>query len=139
MDHRYIDFVTSHYALVGLMVALFVAFVITELQRSGKSVSPQSLTALVNSHNALVIDVRDPAEFKQGHITGSENVPYSRIGERAAELKKDLDRPIVIVCKMGQVAGSAVQQLKAAGLTQVYKLDGGISGWKSASLPLVKK
>jgi len=40
---------------------------------------------------------------------------------------------------MGQVAGSVGQQLKAAGLTRVYRLDGGISNWKAQSLPVVRK
>lgn len=136
---QFVSFLANHYLLAGAFAALLVAFIITELQRGGLAVSPQGLTALMNSGNALVLDVRDPAEFKQGHITGSQNLPYSRIGERLEELKKDLERPIVVVCKMGQVAGSAAGQLKAAGLTKVYKLDGGISNWKAQSLPLVKK
>jgi len=138
MDQQYIDFVVHHYILVGLFAALLAAFIASELQRAGKAVSPQGLTALINSHNALVLDVRDAAEFRQGHITGSQNLPYAKVAERLEELKKELDRPIVVVCKMGQAAGGVTQQLKAAGLTRVYKLDGGISNWKSQSMPLVK-
>jgi rhodanese-related sulfurtransferase len=76
---------------------------------------------------------------KPGHISGSENIPYSRISERLEELKKDLTRPIVVICNIGQTAGAVGGQLKVAGLTQVYRLEGGISNWKSQSLPLVKK
>ncbi len=136
---RFLEFVVNHYALSAAFVALLIAFIYTELARGGKALSPQALTALVNGKNARVIDVRDVAEFKQGHITGSENVPYSRISEKLEELKKDITRPIVVVCKMGQVAGSVTSQLKAAGLPEVYKLDGGISNWKAQALPLVKK
>lgn len=136
---RFLEFLLNHYLLTGTFVALFIAFVINEMARGGKSVSPQGLTTLVNQKNARVVDVRDATEFRNGHITGSENIPYSRLAEHLADLKSDLARPIVIVCNMGQVAGSVGQQLKAAGLTEVYRLDGGISNWKAQSLPLVRK
>ncbi len=136
---RFFEFLQHHYLLAGAFAAVAVAFLINEFARGGKSISPQGLTSLVNQQNARVIDVRDAAEFKAGHISGSENIPVSRIDENLAGLKKDLARPIVIVCNLGQVAGSVGQKLKAAGLTQVYKLEGGISNWKGQSLPLVKK
>lgn len=136
---RFFEFLLNHYLLSGAFVAVTIAFLINEFARGGKSVSPQGLSQLVNQQNARVIDVRDPAEFKAGHITGSENIPVSRIDESLAGLKKDLARPIVIVCNLGQAAGSVGLKLKTAGLTQVYKLEGGISNWKSQSLPLVKK
>ncbi|MGC4094330.1 MAG: rhodanese-like domain-containing protein [Polyangiaceae bacterium] len=136
---RFFEFLQNHYLLAGGFIAVAIAFLINEFARGGKSISPQGLTSLVNQQNARVIDVRDPADFKAGHISGSENIPVSRIDENLAGLKKDLERPIVIVCNLGQVAGSIGQKLKAAGLTQVYKLEGGISNWKGLSLPLVKK
>lgn len=138
MDSHLIDFVVHHAILVGLFAVLLAIFIAGELQRAGKAVSPQGLTALINGANALVLDVRDAAEFRQGHITGSQNIPYAKVAERIDELKKQAERPIVVVCKIGQVAGTVTQQLKAAGLQHVYKLDGGISNWKSQSLPLVK-
>lgn len=136
---RLLEFVANHYLLAGTFVALLLAWIVTEMARGGKNVSPQGLSQLVNQQNARLIDVRDPAEFKAGHISGSENIPYSRVSERLEELKKDLQRPIVVICNIGQTAGTVGGQLKTAGLTQVYKLEGGISNWKSQSLPLVKK
>lgn len=136
---RFLEFAANHYILFSLLVALVIAYIVTEMARGGQAVSPQALSALANRENARIIDVRDAAEFKAGHITGSENIPYARIAERLDELKKDLERPIVIVCNLGQVAGTVGRQLKAAGLTRVYKLEGGISNWKGQSLPLVKK
>lgn len=136
---RFTEFLLNHYLLASTFVVLAIAFVLNEIARGGKSVSPQGLSQLVNRENARLIDLRDAAEFRSGHITGSENIPYAKLGEHIAQLKKDPARPIVMVCNLGQVAGSAGQQLKTAGLPQVYKLDGGISNWKSQSLPLVKK
>lgn len=136
---RFIEFVTNHYLLAGTLAALAIAFLITEFSRGGKSVSPQGLSTLANQHNARLVDIRDAAEFRTGFITGSENIPASQIASHIEQLKTDLTRPIVIICNLGQSAGAVGQQLIAAGLTEVYKLDGGISNWKSQSLPLVKK
>jgi rhodanese-related sulfurtransferase len=136
---RFIEFLLNHYLLAGTFLILLAAYVLNEIARGGKSVSPQGLSQLINKENARVIDVREAAEFRAGHITGSENIPAARIAEHLEQLKTDLARPIVVVCNLGQSAGAVTQQLKSAGLTQVYKLDGGISNWKSQSLPLVKK
>lgn len=134
---RFLEFIANHYWLAGAFSALIIAFITVEILRGGRNLSPQAMTLLMNNREAVVVDVRDPAEFRQGHITGSRNIPYSRLLEQAAELPRD--KPVVIVCNLGQVAGTAARQLKAQGLTEVYKLEGGISNWKSLSLPLVKR
>ncbi len=134
---RFVEFVTHHYLLASTLVGLLIAYILVEMQRGGRSVSPQALTLMVNNSKALVIDLRDPNEFKQGHITGSQNIPYARLAERSPELAKE--RPIILVCQLGQVAGTAARQLKTQGFQDVFQLEGGISNWKGASLPLVKK
>lgn len=138
MDHLF-AFLLHHYLLSGTFVVLLIAFLLNEMARGGQTISPQGLSTLVNQQNARVIDVRDAAEFRSGHIAGSENIPYSRLNDHLPQLKSEPERPIVVVCNIGQTAGAAGQQLRAAGLTQVYRLDGGISGWKGQSLPLVRK
>lgn len=134
---RFIEFLTQHYVLASTLASLLIAFIIVESRRGGRNISPQQLTALVNKQKALVIDLRDPNEFKQGHITGSQNVPYSKIADKSQTFPAD--RPLILVCHLGQVAGAAARELKSRGLQEVYKLEGGISNWKGLSLPLVKK
>lgn len=135
---RFIEFATHHYLLVSTLAVLAVAYFLNELARSGKNISPQALAALVNQHNARLIDIRDAATFRAGHITGSENIPTTKIDDALVQLKSDLTRPIVVICEHGQSAGAVSQKLKAAGLLAVYKLEGGISAWKGLSLPLLK-
>lgn len=136
---RFFEFLLNHYLLSGTFIALGIAFLFNESARGGKTVSPQGLSQLVNRDNALIIDIRDATEFRAGHISGSENIPYAKLADHMGPLKKDLNRPIVVVCNIGQTASAAGQQLRAAGLTQVYRLDGGISNWKGQSLPVVRK
>ncbi len=133
---RVIEFVGNHPYLISAFVALLIAFIITELQRGGRSISPQELSQLVNQQQARVIDLRNTPEYREGHITGSENVPYSQVTEKAAELAK-AGKPIILVCALGQVAGAAGKPLKQAG-ADVYRLSGGISAWRQQGLPLVR-
>ncbi|RZU47010.1 rhodanese-related sulfurtransferase [Fluviicoccus keumensis] len=134
---RFFEFLMHNAVLAGAFFSLLVAYIVVEVMRGGRSVSPQGLSLMVNNHQAIVVDVRDPAEFRLGHITGSRNIPYARLMEQLGELPAD--KALIIVCNMGQVAGTAARQLKAKGLNNVYKLEGGLSNWKSLSLPLVKR
>ena len=91
-----------------------VLFFLLEGQRNGRKISPQSLGILVKAKNAMLIDLRDAKDFREGHISGSRNIPYSQITKHVEELKTS-DRPLVFVCNLGQVAGSALQQVGHAG------------------------
>lgn len=121
--------------LVSALLALLGLFMWTENQRAGESISVHQLTAQVNSANAVVIDLRDSKEFREGHIVEAINIPFAKIAERMNELDKA--RPIVLVDKIGQHSAAAGRQLKQAGF-QVNRLQGGMSEWTGSSLPVVK-
>ena len=131
---RWLEFMGNHPFLFGILVILIVLFFIFEGQRGGRKISPQSLGILVKAKNAMLVDLRDAKDFNEGHVSGSRNIPYSQIANHIEELKS-ADRPIVFICNLGQVAGTALQQV---GHADSYRLDGGISNWKAQGLPLVK-
>lgn len=134
---RFFEFIGNHPFLVSSFIALLIAFVITESQRGGRRISGNELSRLVNQHDARVIDIRNTPEFREGHITGSINVPFSQVSEKAAELVK-LGKPIIVVCALGQVASTAAKTLKQAGAADISFLSDGISGWRQQGLPLVR-
>ena len=131
---RWLEFMGNHPFLFGALAVFIVLFFVFEGQRNGRKISPQSLGILVKAKNAILVDLRDAKDFRDGHISGSRNIPYSQISSHIEELKSS-DRPIVFICNLGQVAGSALQQI---GHADSYRLDGGISNWKTQGLPLVK-
>ena len=135
---QFAEFVTNHWILSMTFVALLVAFFINEMKRTGRSVTSQELVNLVNREKAVVVDVRDSTEYSSGHITDAINIPHSALPSRLSELDKFKERPIVLVCKMGQHAGSMGTILKKAGFKQVAKLKGGLSSWRADNMPLVK-
>lgn len=131
-------YVGNHPILVGMFVLLLVLFVRNEMNRGGASVSAQQLVSLVNSENAVIVDVRDKAEFDSGHIVDAINIPFASLENRADELEKFKEQPLVITCKMGQHSGSAGTLLKKKGFNNVSRLKGGIAEWRGQSLPVVK-
>ncbi|MFT7651458.1 MAG: rhodanese-related sulfurtransferase [Limisphaerales bacterium] len=131
-------FVSSHPYLVGCFVVLLALFIRNEMSRGGASISAQQLVQMVNNENALVLDVRDKAEFDTGHIVDSINIPYANLESRLDELKKHQNRPVVVACKMGQHAGAAGTTLRKNGFEQVSRLRGGLGEWRSQNLPVVK-
>jgi len=135
---RLLEFVVNHPELVGPFVVLVVLFILLETRRGGKTVSTHQLTHLVNREGALVLDVRDSKEFREGHITDARNIPFSTLKESLSQLEKFKDKPVVIVCKMGQHAGAAGRILHENGFKDVRRLSGGLTTWSSEGLPLVK-
>ena len=131
---RWFEFMGNHPFLFGILAVLIVLFFVFEGRRSGRKISPQSLGILVKVKNAILIDLRDAKDFREGHISGSRNIPYSQLASHLEELKSS-DRPLVFICNLGQVAGSALQQV---GHADSYRLDGGVANWKAQGLPLVK-
>ena len=131
---RWLEFMGNHPFLFGTLGVLIVLFFVLEGQRNGRKISAQSLGILVKAKNAMLIYLRDAKDFREGHISGSRNIPYSQLTSHIEELKT-ADRPLVFICNLGQIAGTALQQV---GHSDSYRLDGGVNNWKAQGLPLIK-
>ena len=94
---------------------------------------------LINHKNAFILDVRQPEEYKNGHLLNSQLIPLGNLQARIGELAKYKDRPIVVVCRSGQRSGSACVTLAKQGFTQAYNLAGGVMAWQKANLPTQKQ
>lgn len=87
------------------------------------------------SKKPLLLDVRQPEEFREGHIPGSKLIPLSELNYRLKELPKD--REIVCICRSGNRSGTAARKLVSAGFKS-YNMRGGMNAWQRAGLPLKK-
>ena len=136
---QFIEFVINHPLHGGALLMLASALAFTEMRKGGQSVSTAQLTRIVNQDQGVVIDVREKADFSKGHIVNAINIPYAKIKECADELEKYREKTIIVVDAMGQHSGSVGKALKAEGLANVVRLQGGMSTWTSDSLPVVRK
>jgi rhodanese-related sulfurtransferase len=102
---------------------------------AGPALTTLQATQLINGKHAQVVDVRDAADFARGSLPNAKHIPLAELGTRAPkELKKD--RPVIVLCNAGNIAGRAAAQLRAAGQAEVYVLAGGLNAWREAGLPL---
>lgn len=135
---RILEFAANHFLLVSSFFILWTLFFLNEGRRGGNPLSPQQATNKINREDALVVDVRAEDEYRKGHIPGSINIPYAKLGERINELGEEKARPLIMVCNMGNHASAAGRQLKAQGFENLWRLRGGITAWRADSLPVVK-
>lgn len=100
-----------------------------------------------DSGDAVVIDVREPAEFETGHIPGSINIPrgvlefqvdaHPAVANVSDPALSHKDFPIVVVCRTGGRAALSAVNLQRLGFNDVRSIAGGVIAWGEASLPLV--
>jgi rhodanese-related sulfurtransferase len=83
-----------------------------------------------------IFDVRTPAEFASAHIPGSYNVPLDLLPEHASAISAVVGEPVVLVCRSGARARQAEQSLGTMELPSLHILDGGLSAWDAAGLPV---
>lgn len=76
---------------------------------------------------AVLIDVRLPEEYREGHIPGSKNIPLTSIRE-ISSLADDFELPLFVYCRSGARSSRAVYALESIGYTNVKNL-GGISAY----------
>jgi phage shock protein E len=76
---------------------------------------PKADVKALVAKGALIVDVRSPREFQEGHVKGSVNYPLDSLKMHLAELKKK-NRPIITVCRSGARSGVGQSMLKNHGL-----------------------
>ncbi|MDA1372736.1 MAG: rhodanese-like domain-containing protein [Proteobacteria bacterium] len=136
---QFVEFIGNNLVLAALWVVSLGAIIVYHQRTGSSSVGPQQAVMLINRKDAVVVDIRDKKEFDNGHIVDSINIPFAKLKQRVSELKKHKEKPVVVVCKLGQQSGDAAKTLLEAGHTEVVKLAGGLTEWKAQSLPLVHK
>ena len=133
------SFIQNNWMLILVFVlsgAMLVWPLVSRRLSPMKDVGNVGATQLVNGSNAVLIDVREPAEFAAGRLPKAVNVPLSQIKSRASEVAKFSGRPVVVYCERGQRSRQAGGALAKLGLTDVYTLTGGFRAWKDAGLPV---
>lgn len=93
-----------------------------------------------NKGNAgfVVLDIRTPQEFQDGHIEGAVNVDYYSPTFVAYLEKLDKAKTYFVYCRVGRRSAEAIRVMTQKGFKNIYKTSGDIVAWRAAGLPLVK-
>ena len=122
------------------IVVIIVTFV--SLQCSAKATAQSSVAASpylierVANNEWLLIDVRSPQEFADGHIPGAVNMPHDSTNDYIADLEGHKDKPIIIYCRSGRRAQLAMKVLQDMDFSEVMHLEGDMLGWSAAGLTI---
>ena len=86
----------------------------------------------------IILDVRTPQEFREGHLAGARNMDFFGPGFEREVRALPADAPVLLYCRSGRRSAAAAEVLAEAGRGRVLNMGGGIEGWTKAGLPLEK-
>jgi rhodanese-related sulfurtransferase len=135
---RLAEFITNHHFLfIGLLVVsvLLLQDLISSLFRKFHPTSPVGAVELLND-DATVVDVREPFEFKKGHIANAINIPFGKFDQQIDRLETRKSDPVVVTCKTGSQSSQVCKKLCKSGFQRVYLLQGGMQAWQDLNLPI---
>ena len=137
-----IEFAGNHLFLMGAFVVVLALVIKAEYEHQlgrANQMDPTAAIRLMNNDEAVVLDVREAADFSNGHIKNAKNIPITSLKGQLDNLQKDREKPVLAYCRSGNVSGKACRILKSSGFSDVHNLAGGILSWQDANLPLTKK
>ena len=143
MLHQIIHFAITHWKLASGFLIVAVLLIFEEVKNQGEGsgkLTSAAVTHLINREEAMIVDVRDAAAFREGHIVNAKNVPSSDFDRQQEKLlSTHRDRPVVLVDASGLKTPALLLRMKKAGFQKIFLLKGGIENWKLDGMPVVKK
>ena len=98
--------------------------------------APQARELLDSPEPPLLVDVREPDEWSEGHIPGAVHVPRGYLESRIEQSAPDRSRPVVVYCAGGARSAFAAKTLEELGYENVVSLAGGFTDWKRNGFPI---
>ncbi|WP_448662163.1 rhodanese-like domain-containing protein [Sphingomonas sp. CJ20] len=100
------------------------------------TVTPAEAQRLLASGQAMLIDVREPDEFRAAHIAYAASMPLGQLAALLAEARLPADRTLIFQCQKGGRGGQACALAAPGFAGEIRNLEGGIEGWRAAGLPV---
>jgi rhodanese-related sulfurtransferase len=83
---------------------------------------------------ALLVDVREPDEWRKGHAPKAKLIPLGSLGTRLHDIPRS--REVLLICRSGNRSGTAQRQLLRLGCQSITNVSGGMNAWAHAGLPI---
>ena len=106
----------------------------TSMRGKAGGVPTAEAVRLVNREKGVLVDVSEPEEFAAAHAKGARNVPLSTL--TGTDLPSNKALPVVLLCKTGARAQRAAGILQKQGYANAVAVQGGLTAWREASLPV---
>lgn len=113
---------------------------VLEAKKSVRECTPAELHDRLAQSPTLLVDVREPDEYRQGHIAGAVNIPRGMLEFRISNEPslQDVARPIAVYCKTSGRAALSVVALQSMGFGNVVSLAGGFDAWVAEQRPVAR-
>jgi phage shock protein E len=121
----------------NLLVALAITFSLSVISGEIHTISPEQVLER-DTQVSIVVDVRSPEEFAEGHVPGAINIPHTEIDKSLENLMSYADKTIILYCHSGRRAGIAANYLEENGVTKLQHMAGDMLEWKAKQFPLEK-
>lgn len=115
-------------------VNTFVANYLTDIPEGYMAVKLDGFKEILDTGEAVIIDLREPAEYEEGHVAGAVNIPLRTLADNLELVPAD--KPVVVYCASGHRAGMGTSALRLLGYDNVRSFAPGIKGWNAAEEPL---
>lgn len=102
------------------------------------NVSLEQARAEHESGKVLMIDIREPQEHATGVAQSVVLIPMSQVAQRVAEIPKQADQPVLLICNTQNRSRAVTEALQEQGFTNIRFVDGGMSEWARRGWPMVK-
>lgn len=100
-----------------------------------QDIDPRELESrIANDSRLVVVDVREPWEFRNGHVPNAKLIPLGQLQARYAEL--DPEMPVAVICQSGNRSQTGAALLAQKGFKQVFNVREGTVGWKRRGFPM---
>ena len=135
------DFFEANLIWFGMLLMLMVMLIIDVKKNSlmgAKKVSAAQLP-IMQRDPTFLLDISAANEFSAGHIAGSINIPSATFSVDHKTFKAAKEDQVIVVDQTGLTTASIIKQIRGAGFSKVYALDGGIAAWRKDNFPLTTK
>ena len=126
----------SKWLIIALAIPVIFFLMRSRVSADGAVSPTEAATWIKEKQNLQIIDVRTEGEYAGGHLAGAKLIPVQEIGKRLSEIDKQ--RPVLLYCRTGHRSGNALKILLDHGYTEAKHMDGGITAWQAAGLPVTK-
>jgi len=123
--------------LTALVVTILIVTCCTPVEDGGTLTVKQVAEMVRKDTSVILVDVRTPEEYGQGHIKGSRLVNYYEANFHSQLETLPKDKTVILYCRSGHRSGEALKFLVSIGYSRVFNMIGGIIAWRKEKLPLI--
>jgi rhodanese-related sulfurtransferase len=138
--HEIISFLGYHIELTSVFLLLCIAYVFVEMRDGALSptrLPAQKVVDLMNHQGAIVIDCRDVAEYKLGHIANAVNIPYDQLIAQEKPYNQYKNKTVILVLASNAQFNKVKARLSKDECNVIGMLAGGMAAWREAQLPVL--